>query len=78
MTNNKNLLELLSHIMSEELCEADPILKTDEVYERLTSMIGDDLTPKVESVCLAEKYNIIAEIKSILDDYKFFLYFPEL
>lgn len=78
MTNNKNLLELLSHIMSEELCEADPILKTDEVYERLTSMIEDDLTPKVESVCLAEKYNIIAEIKSILDDYKFFLYFPEL
>lgn len=78
MSNNRNLLELLSHIMSEELCEDDPILQNGAIYDSLTSLINKDLMSKLEPVCLAEKYNIIDEIKSILEDYKLFLYFPEL
>lgn len=81
MVNNRNLLELLSHIMSEELCEGDPILKNDDSFDCLTSIlkiINEELLPNVESLCLAEKYNIIGEIKAILEDYKLFLYFPEL
>lgn len=78
MSNNRNLLELLSHIMSEEICEDDPILQNGATYDSLTPLINKDLMSKVEPVCLAEKYNIIDEIKSILEDYKLFLYFPEL
>ena len=55
MSNNRNLLELLSHIMSEEICEDDPILQNGATYDSLTPLINKDLMSKVEPVCLAEK-----------------------
>lgn len=79
MIKSTDYLSLLSKLMSEDkLYNVKLDTDIEELYHNIYTIIDTNFVMAIEKIGYPQKYEIVESLKSILADYKLFLYFPEL
>lgn len=79
MIKSTDYLSLLSKLMSEDkLYNVKLDTDIEELYNNIYTIIDTNFVMAIERIGYSQKYEIVESLKSILTDYKLFLYFPEL
>lgn len=79
MIKSADYFSLLSKLMSEDKSyNVELDMDIEEMYNNIYTVIDTDFMMAIEKIGYPEKYEIVDSLKSLLTDYKLFLFFPEL